>query len=271
MSSSIGSIFFEIKVPKVLARAQDQIQAEAQAQIENEPWLEELSKARAEAFYAKGQRPAFKLDNGEFKDPDTFDNQSYHILAFEQVGNKKKLVGAVRLLPLAGPEYHCVASNITGNIAFKKLIGFFKQNINLEDTYLEDNDLEDRHFEDNHAEELKLMEVNRFFVQEAYQHQILGMNLCAGAWWLGHTLGYTLITNGNIKLVQSLYIKHLGGVPFPYLSGPHSSQFYNDNEIYILYIDKKRASQYLLEQVELIKHQLPSTIPTIAHEIAIAP
>lgn len=216
--------------------------------IQDMQWVLELSQLRAQVFYAKGPkgpRTAFKLKNGEFHDPDIFDKECYHVLAFEQTLHKKKLVGALRLLPLRGPEYHCVASEIVGVGQFKKIVHFFNPN-------------------------MKLMEVNRFFVREEYQHHVLGMNLCATAWWLGHSWGYNLITNGNIKLVEALYVKYLGGVLFPEYAGPYRSELYNDDEIYILYIDKNKASSYLLEQVEIIKTLLPGSIPTIAHEVAIA-
>lgn len=199
---------------------------------ENVLWLDELSKLRAKTFYAEGQRPAFRLANGDFYDPDNFDKKSYHILAYDYGMKSKKLAGAVRLLPLVAPEYHCVASEIVGDVVFKKMLNFFKPGT-------------------------QIMEVNRFFVSEEYQHHVLGMNLCAAAWWFGHLLGYSLITNGNIKLVRSLYIKYLGGVMFPDSAGPYYSELYNDHEIYILNIDKKLASPYLLEQVEVMKTLLP--------------
>lgn len=231
---SLTNIVFEIKMKDALT-SQDSL------------WLEDLARLRAEAFYIKGPkgpRSAFKLDNGEFNDPDTHDMNSHHILAFEQKDSKKTLAGAVRLLPLAAPKYHCVASEIVGDVQFHKLMDFFNPS-------------------------MKLMEVNRFFVREEFQHHVLGMNLCAAAWWLGHSLGYQLITNGNIKLVESLYLKHLGGMLFPEEAGPYSSEFYNDDEIYILYIDKHLASEYLLARLEDVKPLLPSVIPAVGHEVAI--
>src|ERR1700691_6327 len=100
MSLILTNIGFEIKMAQDLVAEDDQ-------------WLDELSRLRAEAFYIKGPkgpRSAFKLKNGEFHDPDSHDRRSHHIIAYEQNETKKKLAGAVRLLPLVGPEYHCVAS-----------------------------------------------------------------------------------------------------------------------------------------------------------------
>jgi hypothetical protein len=40
-------------------------------------WLEEISELRGRVLYEDGRRPAFRLANGHFADPDSLDLHAY--------------------------------------------------------------------------------------------------------------------------------------------------------------------------------------------------
>lgn len=195
----------------------------------NEPWIDDVSKLRGEIFYENGKRPAFRLKNGEFYDRDEFETNSHHILAY----HGEKLIGAVRLLPIIPPDYVGITSKVVGKEAFMGIL------------------------QELFKEKTRLLEINRLVVHRNYQHYSVGMYLCAASWVIAEYLHYLIIANGNINTLKALQIKYLGGVFFPRYPGPYSSEYYNDNEIYLIYIEKKRMSAYFLKKIQTIAPLVP--------------
>lgn len=60
-------------------------------------WLVRLREFRAEVLHADGLRPAYRLPDGTFADPDPGDLVAHHVL----VRDADDLVGALRVIPLA--------------------------------------------------------------------------------------------------------------------------------------------------------------------------
>ena len=80
-------------------------------------WLVELSEMRGRVLYAEGRRPAFRLANGRFADPDPLDVYAYHLVAYAATG----AVGCIRLVPLADlPE--CFSEHLVGHQAFAQAL-----------------------------------------------------------------------------------------------------------------------------------------------------
>ena len=61
-------------------------------------WLKDVSELRGQVFYEDGRRPAFKLADGRFADPDPLDLHAHHIIA----SSSGRAVGCVRLVPVVG-------------------------------------------------------------------------------------------------------------------------------------------------------------------------
>lgn len=192
-------------------------------------WMDQLSKLRGELFYDEGRRPAFLNASGEYEDIDEFESISTHILTYA----KEQLIGAVRFLPLKASAYRCIASTIAGHDKFKVILqALFPSLANL-------------------------VELNRLVVHKDYHDCRLGIYLCAAVFVLADDLNYSPVANGNIHVLSSFHLKHLGGVLFPKYAGPYSSRLYNDNEIYFLYFDKKRYSDFFIRHMEKMRTIIP--------------
>lgn len=204
----------------------------------SEPWMQELSQLRGEVFYDQGRRPAFLNASGEYEDRDAFDSMSIHILVYDEKQShsgmlQKKLIGAIRFLPLETSSYHCISSSIAGYDKFKMIIQtLFPSPANL-------------------------VEINRLVVHKGYHDYRVGVYLCAAVLTLADDLHYHSIANANVEVLNLFYLKHAGGVLYPRYAGPYSSSYYNDNEIYFLYIDKNRYTTFFKRQMEKIRNIIP--------------
>lgn len=203
-----------------------------------EPWMQELSQLRGEIFYDQGRRPSFLNASGEYEDRDEFDSISTHILVYDeqklQQGMlQRKLIGAIRFLPLAASSYYCISSTIAGHDKFKMIIKtLFPSPENL-------------------------VEINRLVVHKDYHDYRVGVYLCAAVLILADDLHYHPIANGNVEVLNNFYLKHSGGVLYPRYAGPYSSSYYNDNEIYFLYVDKNRYTTFFKRQMETMRNIIP--------------
>lgn len=197
----------------------------------DEVWIDELSKLRAELLYDHGKRPAFLRSSGEYYDRDEFDIISTHILAY--IG--EKLIGAVRILPLKDSSYQCISSTVVGHHHFKTIIQELFPSIDIDN----------------------IVELNRLVVHPEYRDMRLGVYLCAAAFVLSDDLNYFSIANGNIHLLSTFHLKHLGGILYPKYAGPYSSTHYNDNEIYLVYFDKNLYSPFFKRQMNMIRKLIP--------------
>lgn len=191
---------------------------------EKEPWIDDLAELRGESLYDHGKRPAFLHANHTFYDRDEFEAISTHILTYHQ----EKLIGAIRLLPINPPDYSCIASQIVGKRYRKIMENLFYQIP-------------------------KMLEINRLVVHKDYQHFRLGVFLCAAAFVAADNLNYLSTANGNIELLKTFHLKHLGGCFYPEEAGPYVSQHYNDNDIYLIYFNKKLYSPFFLRQMDRMR------------------
>lgn len=182
-------------------------------------WLRELQVLRGRVFYEEGLRPFFQVAENQFLDKDNFDLICYHILA--KINNK--IVGGIRLLPLS-PHRSCVTEEIIGKAPFDELIqACFGDKI------------------------IGLSEMSRWFVDPKYHATRIGPYLVYAVWALANHLRLAFIANSGRKTKN--FITHYGGAYLSKCPGSYYSEKYND-EIHILFFDKKRLSNKALKHIE---------------------
>ncbi|WP_169978267.1 GNAT family N-acyltransferase [Microbispora sp. H10836] len=62
-----------------------------------EPWQREIRSFRGEVIYENGRFPHFRMEDGEFDDPDEHDGHAYHVLA--RLRSTGELIASARLAP----------------------------------------------------------------------------------------------------------------------------------------------------------------------------
>ncbi len=189
--------------------------------------LDELSAMRGRSLYAGGRRPAFRLGEKGFADPDPLDPYAYQVLAL-RAGS---VVGCCRLVPLASVS-KCTVETLLGPKKFNQLL----------------SDLE--------TKPQHVGEAGRFLVVPEHRNRMLGFRLGAGLWatcrWLGLP---TLIAAVGTRNHQDLIFMRAGGRPAPGLGIVPSEAF--DDELRIFYFDISRPAKTLRplidEMTEVLK------------------
>jgi hypothetical protein len=77
-------------------------------------WLDEVRSLRGVALFENGRRPKFKTEDGSYADSDPIDLYAWHVLAY--AGDR--LVGCVRVYPLAGNGVPCLTETLLGEKQF---------------------------------------------------------------------------------------------------------------------------------------------------------
>ena len=81
-------------------------------------WLDEVSALRGAALFDNGRRPKFKTGDGSFTDSDPIDPYAWHVLAYLGA----RLVGCVRVYPLAGNSLPCLTERLVGEKQFRETL-----------------------------------------------------------------------------------------------------------------------------------------------------
>jgi Acetyltransferase (GNAT) domain len=81
-------------------------------------WLDEVRSLRGAALFENGRRPKFKTGDGCYQDSDPIDPYAWHVLAY--FGDR--LVGCVRVYPLAGNGLPCLTETLLGERQFRKTL-----------------------------------------------------------------------------------------------------------------------------------------------------
>jgi Acetyltransferase (GNAT) domain len=81
-------------------------------------WLDEVRSLRGGALFDNGRRPQFKTDDGCYTDSDPIDLYAWHVLAY--AGDR--LVGCVRVYPLAGNRPPCLTETLLGELQFRETL-----------------------------------------------------------------------------------------------------------------------------------------------------
>lgn len=81
-------------------------------------WIDAVRSLRATALFDKGRRPHFRTDEGDFVDSDPIDLHTWHLLAYAG----EKLVGCVRVYPLAGGGPPCLTESLLGEEQFSQML-----------------------------------------------------------------------------------------------------------------------------------------------------
>ena len=179
-------------------------------------WLVELSEMRGRVLYAEGRRPAFRLANGRFADPDPLDVYAYHLVAYAATG----AVGCIRLVPLADlPE--CFSEHLVGHQAFAQALDALQMT------------------------RPQAVEGGRWMVVPEYRHiSPLAINLAAGIIAVGRQLGYKiLIGPTGTRDRQADFLIRIGMQAMPVLL-PVPMPVYDD-EIQFLYINPSCPNEKL--------------------------
>jgi Acetyltransferase (GNAT) domain len=81
-------------------------------------WLDEVRSLRGAALFDNGRRPKFKSGDGCYRDSDPIDPYAWHVLAY--FGDR--LVGCVRVYPLAGNRLPCLTETLLGEKQFRETL-----------------------------------------------------------------------------------------------------------------------------------------------------
>jgi hypothetical protein len=81
-------------------------------------WLDEVRSLRGGALFDNGRRPKFKSGDGCYTDSDPIDPYAWHVLAY--FGDR--LVGCVRVYPLAGNRLPCLTETLLGEKQFRETL-----------------------------------------------------------------------------------------------------------------------------------------------------
>ena len=81
-------------------------------------WLDEVRSLRGAALFDNGRRPKFKTGDGCYTDSDPIDPYAWHVLAY--FGDR--LVGCVRVYPLAGNRLPCLTETLLGEKQFRETL-----------------------------------------------------------------------------------------------------------------------------------------------------
>lgn len=177
--------------------------------------LGELSEMRGRSLYAGGRRPAFRLDDEAFADPDHLDPYAYQVLALRA----GYVVGCCRLVPLVSVST-CGVEALLGREWFNQMLS------------------------DLNTKLYQTCEVSRLVVVPEHRNGILGLRLGAGIWATARWLGLcTLIAAVGTREHQDLIYMRAGGRPVPGL-GLFPSELFDDN-LRIFYFDISRPAKTL--------------------------
>ena len=88
------------------------------AEESSSEWLDEVRALRGAALFENGRRPKFKTGDGCFTDSDPIDPYAWHVLAY--FGDR--LVGCVRVYPLAGNSLPCLTETLLGEKQFRETL-----------------------------------------------------------------------------------------------------------------------------------------------------
>lgn len=171
-------------------------------------WLVGLSEMRGRVLYAQGRRPAFRLANGCFADPDPLDVYAYHLVAYAATGP----VGCIRLIPLADLT-ECFSEHLVGHQPFAQALDALQ------------------------VTRPQAAECGRWMVVPEYRHiSPLAISLAAGIIAVGRQLGYKiLIGPTGTRDGQANFLIRIGMQAMPTLP-PVPMPVYDD-EIQFLYIN----------------------------------
>ncbi len=190
-------------------------------------WLVELSEMRGRVLYAEGRRPAFRLANGDFADPDPFDVYAYHLVAYAATG----AVGCIRLVPLVDlPE--CFSEHLVGHAPFAQALSALQ------------------------VTRQQAAECGRWMVVPDYRHTSqLGISLAAGIIAVGRQLGHKiLIGPTGTRDGQANFLIRIGMQAMPTLP-PVAMPLYDD-EIQFLYINPSCPNEKLGIQMNQMAERL---------------
>jgi hypothetical protein len=81
-------------------------------------WLDEVRSLRGAALFDNGRRPKFKTGDGCYTDSDPIDPYAWHVLAYFS----DRLVGCVRVYPLAGNSLPCLTETLLGEKQFRETL-----------------------------------------------------------------------------------------------------------------------------------------------------
>ncbi len=81
-------------------------------------WLDEVRSLRGATLFESGRRPKFKTGDGCYQDSDPIDPYAWHVLAY--LGDR--LVGCVRVYPLAGNRLPCLTETLLGEKQFRETL-----------------------------------------------------------------------------------------------------------------------------------------------------
>lgn len=176
-------------------------------------WLAELTEMRGRVLYDGGRRPAFRLADGSFADPDPLDAYAYHLLARPSAC----LVGCCRVVPLASAQ-PCGTESLLGRERFNRLL-------------LEIG-----------ATRAHTGEASRWIVVPEHRGPRVGLRLVAGMWAIFRWLGLqTVIAMVGTRDGQNRALMRIGGRPVPGLAPLPSHKF--DDEILVLSFDVSRPAK----------------------------
>jgi hypothetical protein len=168
--------------------------------------LDEISELRGRVLYENGRRPAFRLPNGRFADPDPLDPYAYHIIA----RNDGNSIGCVRNVPVT-EGVTCLTERLLGEARFAEMLAAFG------------------------VERKGAVETSRWMVDPDFRALRVGVLLAAGAVTAAHASGFELLfCSVGTRDRQNVVLSRLGlrRVPeMPLIPVPE----YND-ELCVMYI-----------------------------------
>jgi Acetyltransferase (GNAT) domain len=176
-------------------------------------WLSELREARGRIIYDHGHRPAFRLPDGSFSDPDPLDLDAYHLIVRSQSG----FAGCSRVIRLSECSQGAVESAL-GRQGFSDLLSQLG------------------------ARRERTCEASRWMVAPEYRRRGLGFYIVAASWaaarWLG--LETAFVMAGTRDRQASALVK-MGAQPVPGAPLLHSRRL--DDDLRLLYFDVLHPSE----------------------------
>jgi len=174
-------------------------------------WLSELQEVRGRILFDGGRRPNFRKSDGTYRDSDSLDCLSYHLM----VRCRGDIVGCARIMPLLYGA-HGVVETTLGTDGFEKMLATIG------------------------ASRRVTSEASRWIVAPEFRGGSLGFHLVAASWavgrWLGARIGF--VAAGTRNQQDKMLIK-MGGrsTSLPFIP---SEEF--DDELHILHFDVHHPS-----------------------------
>jgi len=213
-------------------------------------WVDEVRSLRGAVLFDHGRRPHFVAGNGCYSDSDPMDLHAWHVLAYAG----ERLVGCVRVYPLAGGGPPCLTEKLIGEDQFSQALRRMGKNRS------------------------KTIEVGRWVVDPAFRTGSslapgIGVQLAAGAGALAFALAHQWedISNGVVMFSagsrdkQYLVLSRLGLKPVSGIE-PVASIEYDDVIRVMCCTDTQQLQPRFRRMMDVMAEaiQLEQMVPTSA-------